>query len=452
MGKGLSAKLGFVFFLQAAVISGATFLGVYAAGAVLKGMLLKSALLDEAQHYEQRLSEDPGAPTPNTANMEGYLIGPTRSQPVPPDIAAFSLGFHQHHFEGHDHLVYVTDIGEDRLYLVFESGRVDDLAILLGVIPLAVVLLLIYLISWLAYKLSRRAVSPVVWLARTVEQLDPTSPDVELLDADSIPTDADGEVLALTGAIRRFARRIQEFVDRERNFTRDASHELRTPLTVIKIACDMLLEDPELRPSSRDKVTRMATCARDMEALMEVLLLLARESDQSLPKEAVDLNASVADQLERCEVLIAGRDVKLTQRNEAEITVPGRRRVVEVMIGNFIRNACLYTEQGEVTVTVREGEVAVADTGVGMSANETERAFEPHFRGRRAKRGGHGVGLTIVKRLSERFGWPVELSSQPGQGTVATIRFPDYKVEAAEAPVARDAPVSDMTPQAQQAS
>lgn len=424
MGRGLSAKLGFVFFLQAAIVSGATFLGVYAASAVLKSSLLQSAMLDEAQHYQRRLAQDPNAPAPNTANMVGYLRGPGRSETPPDSVAGFEPGFHELVAYGRDHLVYVSDIGPQRLYLVFESGRVDDLAIWLGVVPLAVVLLLIYLVSWLAYKLSRRAVSPVVWLARTVENLDPKAPDVDALDPARVPTDSNGEVLALTDAVRRFAERIQEFVDRERNFTRDASHELRTPLTVIKIACDLLLEDRTLRDASRDKVKRMATCARDMEALMEVLLLLARESEQSLPSELVDVNAAVSDQLDRCQILVTGKPVSLTQVDECTLTVSGSLRVVEVMLGNLIRNACLYTERGSVTVTVGEGYVEVSDTGVGMSESEIEQAFEPHFRGRRAKRGGHGVGLTIVKRLSDRFGWPVELAGTRGEGTAATIRFP----------------------------
>jgi signal transduction histidine kinase len=94
------------------------------------------------------------------------------------------------------------------------------------------------------------------------------------------------------------------------------------------------------------------------------------------------------------------------------------------MVSNLIRNACLYTEAGRVRVVIGADFVSVEDSGIGMSEEELKQAFQPYFRGNRSPRGGHGVGLTLVRRLSDRFGWPIELHSQLGSGTIATIRFP----------------------------
>ena len=75
-------------------------------------------------------------------------------------------------------------------------------------------------------------------------------------------------------------------------------------------------------------------------------------------------------------------------------------------------------------VTLRDGAIAVADTGVGMSADELGRVFEPFVRVGDRKKDGQGIGLSLVRRLSTRYGWPVTLESEPGRGTVATVRFP----------------------------
>jgi signal transduction histidine kinase len=99
--------------------------------------------------------------------------------------------------------------------------------------------------------------------------------------------------------------------------------------------------------------------------------------------------------------------------------------VLAVMLSNLLRNACLYTEQGMVTATVGKDFIRIDDTGVGMSEEELAQAFQPFFRGKGSGKGGHGVGLTIVRRLADRFRWPVELSSTLGVGTSATIRFPN---------------------------
>ena len=77
------------------------------------------------------------------------------------------------------------------------------------------------------------------------------------------------------------------------------------------------------------------------------------------------------------------------------------------------------------TVTIGRDFVRVADTGPGMSPDELRQLFKPYFRGRQTGSGGHGIGLTIVKRLSDRFHWPLELDSRLGVGTTATIRFPN---------------------------
>ena len=68
--------------------------------------------------------------------------------------------------------------------------------------------------------------------------------------------------------------------------------------------------------------------------------------------------------------------------------------------------------------------VLVSDSGVGMSAEELARVFEPFYRAGDGRKDGQGIGLSIVRRLSERYSWPVRLESQPGKGTTATITFP----------------------------
>ena len=96
-----------------------------------------------------------------------------------------------------------------------------------------------------------------------------------------------------------------------------------------------------------------------------------------------------------------------------------------VLIGNLIRNACQYTDRGRVTVTVEADRVVVRDTGSGMSEQELKRAFVSFFRGDQGRGSGHGIGLTIVKRLADRFGWEVAMSSEQGVGTMVTVSFPE---------------------------
>jgi signal transduction histidine kinase len=338
-------------------------------------------------------------------------------------------GYHRVAAQGREILVYVTDGPGGRLYLEFNQEQVGRLAFLFGFVPLILVLIIIYITTWLTYRASRRALSPVIALAKVVRDWDPKNPNLDALDPARLSSDPDGDVETLARALHGYARRIEEFIARERDFTRDASHEMRSPMTVIKVAAEVLQEE-ELSPFAQRTVVRIQRSAQDMEALMEAFLILARESDTGLPQEDFIVNEIVHDEVERAQPLIAGRPITLAFEEPGAFALHAPRKVLAVLVGNLIRNACLYTENGEVRVTVGMDYVRVQDTGIGMSEEEVARAFQPYFRGGRSRSGGHGVGLSIVKRLSDRFHWPLEMSSEPGIGTMVIVHFPQARAEA----------------------
>jgi signal transduction histidine kinase len=421
---GIRRKIWTVYVLQVAAISLATILGVYGAATVLEDVLIKRALSGEAAYYWQRLDRDPTVPVPDTNNMTGYLLRPGQEKSLLPEaLRTLEPGYHRIQHGGGIVLVLVADGPPGRLYLVFNQEQVGRLAFLFGFVPLIVVLLIIYITTWLTYRASRRALSPVIALAKVVRDWDPKQPDLHALDPRSLSSDPDGDVETLAGALHSFASRIEEFVERERNFTRDASHELRSPLTVIKIAADVLLEE-ELAPFTRRAILRIKRSVSDMEAMIEAFLILARESDAGLPEEDFVVNDAVREEIERAQPLLEGKPVTLTLDEQTAFALHAPPKVFAAMVSNLIRNACLYTETGNVRVVVGTDFVSVRDSGIGMTADELAHVFQPYYRGNRSVSGGHGVGLTLVRRLSNRFGWPIELHSRVDVGTTATIRFP----------------------------
>jgi signal transduction histidine kinase len=424
---GLRRKLWTAFILQVAAISFATVLGVYGASAVLRDVLIQRALTDEAGHFWQRLAADPTVELPDTFNMKGYLLRPgTPLDALPPELRPLRVGYHSLPRTAGGALVLVEQHEAGRLYLEFKQEQVSKLAFYFGAVPLAFVLVVIYMIAWVTYRLSRRAISPVTWLAGVVQRWDPKQPDVSDLVPTRLPIDVEGEVLVLATALHEFACRIARLVERERNFTRDASHELRTPLTVIRMACDVLLADGELKPHALRSLQRIQGAARDMEALIESFLMLAREgdSDSALPEEDFLINDIVREEVDRAEPLLAGKPVRLRLDEPARFALHAPSRALAVVLSNLVRNACLYTEHGQVVVQVGSDFVRIEDSGPGMDSEELARVFEPFFRGGERKHGGHGVGLSIVQRLTDRFGWPLSIESEPGVGTRVTVRFP----------------------------
>ncbi|NND61544.1 MAG: HAMP domain-containing histidine kinase [Gammaproteobacteria bacterium] len=426
-GKGLYRRLSITLLLQVGFITLATVLGVLTAKFVLEDVLIRQALVGEADYYWSQKRTVPGFPLPDTQNLTGYM------GEVPPEIDGLETGFHNL-LESREQLVLVSERQGQRLYLVYDGRRVNELAFIFGLVPLALVLLVLYLSSWLGFRASRRAISPIIALAKRVQNLDPEHPDPAAFDPAGLGSGVDDEVTVLAEAMQRFATRLNDFVVRETYFTRDASHELRSPLTVIRMASDLLADDPGLSDAGRKSLDRIKRSVRDMEELIGAFLLLARETESGLPSEEVCINKVAADELQRAAGMSARVTANLDEKCRLFVDTP--ERVVSVMIGNLVRNAFSYTDEGEVTVLIEPDQVVISDTGVGMSSEQVERVYEPFVRGGApggSRRGGYGVGLTIVKRLSDRFDWPVSIKSELGVGTSVTIAFPGARVEALEA-------------------
>jgi signal transduction histidine kinase len=424
LSGSLARRIGRTFLLQAAAIGVAAVVSVLLAALVIRHVLVTEALRMEAEHFWDRRAADPAFPLPDTRNLRGHLVPAGQSVGLPPALRGLDEGFHDLPRQAGFTTVHVSARDGQRLYLVFDGERVDQLAAYFGLLPLMVVLVVLYLSVWLSYRASQRAVSPVTRLAREVNRLDPDTPDGRRFVLDSLPPDADDEVRVLASALEGLSDRLAAFVERERTFTRDASHELRTPLTVTRMATDLLLARDDLPEAARETVQRIRRSSGEMEQLVEAFLLLARESDQGLPVERLALNAVIEAELEQLRPLVAGKPVEVRVEAECALAVDAPEQALSAVVRNLLRNALTYTDAGQVTVRVAKAGVVIEDSGVGMSAEEVGAVFRPYFRGEPRRRGGHGVGLTIVRRFADRFGWTVDISSTPGVGTRVALGFP----------------------------
>ncbi|WP_203322862.1 sensor histidine kinase [Pseudoxanthomonas beigongshangi] len=421
MPQGLPRKLRIAFILQAVMVSLAIVLGVYLISAVIKHSLMNTALQEEATHFWELYDASTAQPPPNTHNLRGYLVVKGHSNLVLPDnLRGLKPGFHE--LKDDDMLVLVDEQHAGRLYLVFLRSQAERLAFYFGTLPIILTLIAIYVVSWLTYRASKRLVSPVSWLARQVAEWDPRRPDVSGLAPDRLPAEVQGEARQLASALHGLAQRVASHVARERDFTRDASHELRTPLTVIRVASDMAMAE-EASPRVVRSLQRIQRAGRDMEAVIDAFLILAREAEVEPQREDFDVADIVLDEAENARALLIGKPVDLEVTCVAKPRLHAPPRVFQVVVSNLLRNACSYTDTGRIDVLVEADRVIVKDTGIGMSAESMERVFEPFYRADPSRPRGSGLGLSIVSRLCDRFGWKIEFESELGKGTAATIRF-----------------------------
>ncbi|WP_426688959.1 sensor histidine kinase [Rhodanobacter ginsengiterrae] len=287
-----------------------------------------------------------------------------------------------------------------------------------NVIPTPLVIAVIVIITTLAWFITRRAWRPVRALARVVKRWDGQSPDPGLLKVEQLSAHTDADVALLTRGLHGFAVRLASFNQRERNFTRDASHELRSPLTVIKMSVDMLAEEEGLSDFGARSIRRIKRATREMEVLVEALLVLAREADSPADDRHFIVNDILREELEAAREMLSGRPIELLLEEPARFALQGSPQALSVLCWQLIRNACQQTEQGSVVISVLPGMITVRN----RAGTSEPGPVGPPLRAEGVDR--HGFELAIAQRISDRFAWPLELQTLPGKDNVASIRFP----------------------------
>ena len=269
------------------------------------------------------------------------------------------------------------------------------------------------LIGWWA---ASRVMSPVSELARRL-RLSGRSSEPESL-ATHFPDD---EVGQLAAALDDYAERLTEVVQRDREFNADVSHELRTPLSVIKGAAELMMARPDVDEKTRNRLQRIKRAEQQCTDLINALLLLSRnERGHGI----ADVGKVAHQLLNLHRTQLGGKPIDLRLEGEEGLVVDAPEAAVAVALGNLIANAVKYTVQGEVVVRLLPNAVEVIDTGPGLSDEDAARLFERGYRGSHAEHAqGGGIGLSIVRRLCDLYGWQVRVAPRAGHGVEAKLTF-----------------------------
>ncbi len=233
--------------------------------------------------------------------------------------------------------------------------------------------------------------------------------------------------------VRQSVQPVRRNIAKLRQFTADASHELRGPITAIATNSKVALKYSEgMREKDREKMEAIASAARQMEKLVEDLLILAAADEESAIVEEqkrgadCDISQLLLDLIESHRPLAEAKQIALTTTFSpatAPLTVRLRDENggadLNRVFGNIIQNAINYTPAlGTIKVDLhRDGEritVDILDTGIGISKEAQTKIFDRFWRADQARNyrgGGNGLGLSIALALVERHGGEIAVVS-----------------------------------------
>jgi signal transduction histidine kinase len=387
--------------------------GAFAAAALHAIGLVEERLIDQrlartADRYADRVRQGLGMDLPPSVTL---YIGDA----IPAAMRSLPAGKHEVSMGGATVNVLIRGEGRQTFVLSDDDADFEGIQWQLHAFLAAAFVACLGLAVMLGRWTASRVIAPLTSLAHAVAE--------DRLPDEFPSLDAKDEIGVLARAFAARTRALQEFLAREQWFVADVSHELRTPLTVMLGAAEVLrarLQEHADWAALADRICRTATDTGDR---VSALLLLSR-APETLEMPRMPLSPIVRQEIERCQPLLQGKDVVLTFEVVDEVQLNVRSELAGTAVGNLIRNACLYTEQGSVRVRLERDRLAVEDTGSGIPAALRQRIFERHVRVGPGSPTGSGLGLAIVRRVARHLGWTVSLEDRAGGGSRFILSWP----------------------------
>jgi signal transduction histidine kinase len=393
----------------------------------VEDQLVNASLLDDAKWANQQAREHPGEAVQGSRLLTGTIKSERTLYKLPltwqnladangvHDIYELADDGKTHHYK-----LAVWNQGGIISFLRYDVSR-EELGkqqLLISVIGAVFLFGLLSLV--LGLWLSRKVLKPVSELAARLRDFRKAGKAEPLA-----PHFADDEVGELAQALDEYAARLTAMVERDREFNSDVSHELRTPLAVIASTVELLQGSPDLTDKLRERLKRIERSSRQATELIEALLLLSRAERRGPTRgETTDVAKVAADVIESQRPQMRDKPLGIELSLHEAVSVNAPASVLSVALTNLIGNAIKYTLEGMVRVEIGHGRVEVIDTGPGIKPEDAERLFQRGVRGEGAGGSGAGLGLAIVRRLCDLYGWQVSMRPRTdANGAIASLVF-----------------------------
>jgi len=335
-----------------------------------------------------------------------------------------SSGFEDRTIEGDPWRVYVLTDSAGRLQVQVgeSSARREELRNYIAWRVLIPILLLLPLLAVMIWYGVGRAMMPLRRIADDVKnrRLDNLHP----IPGVAVPVEAK----PLIDALNALFQRLHQAFETERRFTADAAHELRTPLAALKTQAQVALRataDEERRRALHQVITGVDRATH----LAQQLLTLARiDPTLWVGRDKVDLGDLASGVLAEIAPVALAKDIEISLDAGVATPVQGDRAMLGIMLRNLVDNAIKYTPAGgrvEVRVERRGSAtvLSVADSGPGIPPEERTRVFERFYRQIGASAPGSGLGLSIVKRITDLHQAEVRLETAELGGVRVEVIF-----------------------------
>lgn len=344
------------------------------------------------------------------------------------------LNAHVEYREGErEYLGYLFTDRYDRFAIVISAIDIYGKSKLNNLLRILIIVLCIALVVVFATAriYAERALNPLKGIVSEVAEISGYDLTIRVDEGNG-----QDEIALLAKAFNKMLDRLEVVFKAQKSFIANASHEMRTPLTVISGQLEVLLLKDRPSEEYKESIQSVLDDMKNLNRMTNRLLLLAQTSSD---EGGVQANFRVDDIVwqSRSDLNKLRKDCTVNVHFNEDIedldqlVIKGSDQLMKTAFLNLMENSCKYSDDQTVEVELskrgRTVKVIFKDNGIGIAKEDIENIFEPFYRGKNVEgRRGHGLGLSLVKRIIEMHGGTIKVQSEVGKGTTFHVSLPTF--------------------------
>ena len=304
-----------------------------------------------------------------------------------------------------------------RIVVRKSQAETEDLIQLILTITLGMVLLLLFTLFLVNRFLLNKLWKPFNSTLRQMKKFNVTGKETVDLE----PTDIN-EFKELNEAVHMMTGRAVRDYGEIKGFTENASHEIQTPLAIIKSKLELLSQSEILKEEQMNILQSVSEAVNRLSKLNQSLILLTKiDNRQFTETEKVDMSSLVNKQVIHYEELVSAKRILLTKNIEDNIKITMNESLAETLVSNLLTNAIKHNvENGTINISLQPRQLAITNTGLPLDGDPAH--LFGRFKKNKVSSESLGLGLSIVKKISERYHFTIQYQYASGIHTT-TLDF-----------------------------
>jgi len=419
--NSLRSRIIFTSFGMSLIVSLLFMIGGMLALGIAENSLFDKRFESEADTFIRLYKSYPSLISMQNGDYRVYVARHGDQASIPAFLRGLSTGADEVTVNGQERDLLVRKSDGNIFYFLINNRSFENFESVYFAIMLLATGVILCISFILSRTMANRIIVPITRLTELVSGHDESNDRTNVRHKTKSGSD---EIQLLEKSFHEYHDRISSLLEREREFSTDVSHELRTPLMGIQGAAERIYRHSKAGERDHELASRILRGCQQMSALVEGMLYLAKEpSNFSGHEMSINVNELIDDYVTIIGDLADRKGITIHKDYENLLVINAIPVVLSIVINNIILNAVKHTNQGQINIFIRDSMVVVQDFGPGMDDETQSRLFMRYERGQSGNEGS-GIGLFLVGRFCEQFGWQLDVKSTLSTGTVIGILFP----------------------------